>query len=157
MRLEYLGLIVVAAALSGAKIARPMFPNFEAAVVALADTIVRQRCMRSNGEPPAAALRQIVDYLLRAHAGMPDYLRAPVRIATLAFDSWALPTRGRPFHGLSADARSQQVLGWKASRIGPFRDLIRFYESLTIFAWYSVTPSAELGATPVAEATLAGR
>lgn len=68
---------------------------------------------------------------------MPDYLRLPFRILTLAFDAWALPRHGKPFHRLPHELRTRQVQAWKASRLEPRRRLIEFYETLAVFSLYS--------------------
>ncbi len=110
---------------------RKMFPDFSATVLALTETIVRERC----GDETSLHTGRVAQFVLEQHARMPDYLRTPLRLLTLAFDMSALPFRGRSFHRLAHSRRWQQILKWKASAIGVRRDLVRFYESLIIFGW----------------------
>jgi hypothetical protein len=55
----------------------------------------------------------------------------------VAFDGWGALRAGKPFHVQDHPARWRQVEAWRRSRLGPCRDLIRFYESMAIFAWFS--------------------
>ena len=94
-------------------------------------------------DDPGSAVEKVVQFVLEQHGRMPDYLRLPLAALTVAFDAWAIPTSGRLFHHLPHDRRWQQVLAWKESRLGFRRDLIRFYESLAIFGWYSDVSSVD--------------
>jgi hypothetical protein len=120
--------------------------SFRLAVSALVKAIIRQRCcpggdVSENGHPEAGdageALQQVVRFVLKQHARMPDYLRLPLAVLTVVFDAWAIPRSGRFFHRLPQERCWQQILAWKRSRLGFRRDLIRFYESLAIFGWYA--------------------
>jgi hypothetical protein len=75
---------------------------------------------------------------------MPDYLRFPFKFLTLLFDAWSLPFTGRPFHRASHEQRSRQMRAWKGSALGFCRDLIKFYETLVIFASYSERSSSDV-------------
>jgi len=109
--------------------------RFGRVVFALADTFVH------SGD--AGDLMDLVDlvpvahFLLQTHARIPDYLRLPLRVLTLAFDAWGVVTAGRPFHRLPLEARRRQVAAWKGSRLGFRRDLIKFFETLAVFGIYS--------------------
>ncbi len=83
--------------------------------------------------PPHNDLTQ---FILTQRAQMPDYLRAPMLIATLGFDLLGL-TRGKRFHRQSIEQRAGQIAAWKNSGISFQRDLIRYFESLTTLALYS--------------------
>jgi hypothetical protein len=113
-----------------------MFLSFDRAVAALSESIIRDRCpgMGSVDPRPHAA---VAGFLLDQHRRMPDYLRIPFRCLTLLFDAWALPLTGRPFHRASAAQRARQIQAWKGSALGVRRDLVKFYESLSIFAWFA--------------------
>src|SRR3989442_1656208 len=84
--------------------------------------------------PPYNDLTQFV---LRQHAQMPDYLRAPMIAATLAFDLFGCLRTGRLFHSRPPAVRARQIAAWKRSKLGFQRDLTRYYESLATFALYS--------------------
>ena len=84
--------------------------------------------------PPYNDLTQFV---LRQQAQMPDYLRAPMIAATLAFDLFGCLRTGRLFHSRPPAVRARQIAAWKRSKLGFQRDLTRYYESLATFALYS--------------------
>src|SRR5437667_1568790 len=84
--------------------------------------------------PPYNDLTQFV---LRQQAQMPDYLRAPMIAATLAFDLFGCLRTGRLFHSRPPAVRARQIAAWKKSKLSFQRDLIRYYESLATFALYS--------------------
>ena len=112
-----------------------MGPDFRAAVSALTYSIVAERCGDGSGGP-AFPHNRVARAVLAQHAALPDYLRGPLRWLTLGFDASTIPTSGRPFHALDHARRWRQVERWRRSRLGPLRDLVRFYESLAIFGWY---------------------
>ncbi len=122
-----------------------MLLSFDCAVSALADCIIRERCS-APGSDSVESRVSVTQFLMRLHASMPDYLRLPMRCLTLAFDAWPLLITGKPFHRLSHERRCRQIEAWRHSRFGKFRDLIKFYDSLVIFGWYSalypLTPDA---------------
>ncbi len=68
---------------------------------------------------------------------MPDYLRMPMLAATLGFDSVGFLNHGKRFHRQPPKSRQSQIAAWKNSNTGFKRDLIRYFESLTLFALYS--------------------
>lgn len=105
-----------------------MLPDFTATVRALADTVA----VRESGAP--ATPRTASDFVLASFNGMPAYLRPPLRAATLFFDLWSLPRRGRPFHRLPREQRLRQMEAWERSPLGPARMLMTFYVSLSLFA-----------------------
>ena len=110
--------------------------HFAATVTALAEAIVRERCAGAAQAGPGAQA-SVARFLLATHARMPDYLRLPFVVLTLAFDLWAVPIAGRPFHRLPHESRMRQIRAWQASRLGVRRDLIKFYETLAVFGWYA--------------------
>lgn len=113
-----------------------MLLSFERTVAALAESIARERCPNTPDGGPEAR-NSVALFLLEQQRRMPDYLRLPMRCLTLAFDAWPVPFTGRSFHRLPHDARLRQIQAWRDSKLGFRRDLIRFYEGLTIFAWYA--------------------
>ncbi len=66
-------------------------------------------------------------FILTQHAQMPDYLRAPMKLATLGFDLFGLLRGGNRFHHQSPEQRVKQIVGWKNSGISFHRDLIRYF------------------------------
>jgi choline dehydrogenase-like flavoprotein len=79
----------------------------------------------------------LTHFILTQQAQMPDYLRAPMKLAALGFDVFGLASCGKRFHRQSPDKRARQIAAWKNSRIGFQRDFIRYFESLTTLALYS--------------------
>ena len=113
-----------------------MLLSFDATVSALAESIIRERC-RGDGAAARGSPEPVARFVLATHARMPDYLRLPLRSLTLGFDAWPLLSAGRPFHRRPHEHRWRQIQAWKDSRLGFRRDLIKFYETLSIFGWYA--------------------
>jgi hypothetical protein len=80
---------------------------------------------------------QVVNFVLKQHQNMPDYLRLPILILTVGLNSYSFFQKGKLLTFISTDLRCQYLDQWKQSSLSPLRDLMRFYESLTVFAWYS--------------------
>jgi hypothetical protein len=68
---------------------------------------------------------------------MPDYLRWGIRMVTFLFNISPILSRGKTFARLPTARRQSQILAWKHSRFKVKQDLVKFYESLAIFGWYS--------------------
>lgn len=110
---------------------------FHRAASAIIDSVLRERGLgAADGSTPT--YRDVIDFVLSQHRRMPDYLRPALRLATLLAAYSTTLTEGRPFHGMSHADRRRQVERWRASRFTPFRDLLRFYEGLAVFGWYSI-------------------
>jgi hypothetical protein len=112
-----------------------MIVDFNSTVASLTYSIIRERCGELQTQPASA--NAVARFVLDQHSRMPDYLRVPLKSLTLAFDAWAIPFSGRPFHRLPHERRWRQVDAWKRSSLSPRRDLMRFYESLIIFGWHA--------------------
>ena len=69
-------------------------------------------------------------------ANMTAPLRLPMQVATCGLSVLALLTTGRLFHRLTPERRRLLVDRWRTSALGPIRDVIRFYDSLTVLALY---------------------
>jgi hypothetical protein len=102
---------------------------FEHSVRGIVAAILREE---GGGEADVGAVSRFV---LDQHGRMPDYLRMPLMLVTLAFDTYPCVVRGRPFHCLEMSDRPRFLRAWKQGRLGVQRDLIKFYESLTVFGW----------------------
>ncbi len=126
----------------------PHPPWFRATVAAIVEVVAEPFANTPALQPP---LDDVTDFVLRQHADMPDYLRGPLKAATLGFDALGLLKRGKPFHRQSMASRKRAVAAWKNSSIGVQRDLIRYVESLATFALFSregAPPSAAHPAPP---------
>jgi len=113
-----------------------MIVSFHATIAALADSIIREHC-GDAGDDASQVRDAVAQFLLGQHGRMPDYLRLPLMCLTLVFDAWPLLYAGRPFHRLSHKRRWRQIRAWKQSKLGFRRDLVKFFETLTVFGWYS--------------------
>jgi hypothetical protein len=112
-----------------------MRPDFGAAVSALVYSTITERC-GATADGGSFPHNRIVRGVLAQYGALPDYLRPPLRWATLALDASTLVPTGRPFHALEHPERWRRMESWRASRLSVFRDLLRFYESLAVFGWY---------------------
>ena len=110
-----------------------MTPRFSAAVSALTYSVILARC----GEIQPATANRATDYILGSHERLPDFMRLPLRLATLGLDASTLLTTGKPLHQLPHPQRWRRIQRWRESRLGVFRSLLRFYEGLALFAWYA--------------------
>lgn len=104
-----------------------MMPDARATIRALVEAVAQRE--RGDAAQPDVALKFVTDSL----DGMPGYLRAPLHIATLAFDAWPIVLRGRPFHLLRHEDRLRQIAAWERSALGPCRMLMTLYVSLALF------------------------
>lgn len=112
-----------------------MTPSFSAAVFALTYSIVRERCAGAE-EGSTRLLNRVATYILGCHSRLPDFMRVPLRLATIGLDGSTLLTTGRPLHLLSHEERWRRIERWRASRFSPLRNVLRFYEGLAVFGWY---------------------
>lgn len=83
--------------------------------------------------PPHNDLTQ---FILTQHAQMPDYLRAPMKLAAFLFDKSGCPILNA-FHTRHPEFRARQIVSWKKSGISYPRDFIRYFESLATLSLYS--------------------
>ena len=120
-----------------------MLPSFVPTVSALTYSIIRARCGDTSAMPDERHNR-VARFVLAQHAGMPDYLRLPFALLTVAFDGAAVAVAGRPFHTLPHERRWRFVDRWKSLPLGTARDLMRFYESLVIFGWFTLEHDGDL-------------
>lgn len=109
---------------------------FHDAVSALVYSFAQMRAERSheNLQPPYNDLTQFV---LSEHGRVAEYLRAPLVAATLGFDILGLLSHAKRFHRLTPADRARQITAWKNSRFSVKRDLVRYFESLSVLALYS--------------------
>jgi len=121
--------------------ARMRFLN-EATVSALCYSVVREMCLAQPREP-GTDFNRVVRFVLEQQRRMPDFLRPPMLVLTLLFNVHSLLKSGRFFHRLPHSRRWSHVQDWKQSRFGFRRDLVRFYESLAVFGWFSIAVAPE--------------
>ncbi len=111
---------------------------FHNTVSALAYSLAQPHARAPELGPP---FNDLTRFILRQHAQMPDYLRAPVQAATLGFDLLGMLHGAKRFHRQMPELRAGQIAAWKKSKLGFTRDLVRYFESLATLALYSRGPS----------------
>jgi hypothetical protein len=109
---------------------------FERTVSALVASLISELA-RSGTPDDRSTEAAVTRFLLATYAAMPDYLRPPLRILTLLFGVSGIATAGRWFHRLPQEARLRQIEAWRSSSVGFRRDLIKFFETLTVFGWFA--------------------
>lgn len=123
---------------------------FHDAVSALVYSLAGRHAAPASPEfqPPYNDLTQFV---LRQHGRMTDHLRAPLATATLGFDTLSVLSSGKLFHRLPPNERLRLLNAWKNSAVSFKRDLVRFYESLTLLGLFSRGLHAGAEALPPTE------
>jgi choline dehydrogenase-like flavoprotein len=109
---------------------------FENAVSALCYSFIRAHFGERAGAP-GPRWNRTVRFVLDQHGRMPDYLRLPLKVLTLLFVYWSNLPRLRSYRALDPDRRWRRIERMRRSILGPFRDLIRFYEGLTLFGFHT--------------------
>ena len=104
------------------------------------------------GATPAleSPYNDVTGFVIAQRARLGGLLRLPLLLATLGFGVAGLLHGRALFHRLPPAVRTRQVAAWRTSRLGPCRDLVRFYESLTVLALYGRPAFAEPSAEGVA-------
>src|SRR5438105_1032041 len=100
-------------------------------ISALVYTGVRGHPARS----PHGSANHVVVFVTAQLSRMPDILRLPLRILTILFDLSGLAVFLRVFRRQSIGQRTTQMALWRHAVFAPFRDLMRFYDSLTTLSW----------------------
>jgi choline dehydrogenase-like flavoprotein len=121
---------------------------FEGAVSALCYAFIRAHFGTRAGQP-GPQWNNTVRFVLAQHARMPDYLRLPLQVLTLLFVRWSGFPRPGSYASLDPDRRWSRIAGMRRSIVGPFRDLIRFYEGLAIFGFHEELARAQTGSKPM--------
>ena len=118
------------------KVSQRLNSWFHDAVSALAYSIGHERAdaQRTDLQPP---YNDVTQFILQQHSCIAAYLRAPLMAATLGFDLFGILRSGKRFHKMSPESRARQMGAWRDSKIGFQRDLIRYFESLTLLELYS--------------------
>jgi GMC oxidoreductase/putative NAD(P)-binding protein len=91
----------------------------------------------SDGAELQPPYNDLTAFVLQQQAQLPDYLRAPMRLALCGFDLLGFLRTGRLFHSRPATVRARQIAAWKNSSLALQRDLIRYCESLAAFGLFS--------------------
>jgi choline dehydrogenase-like flavoprotein len=89
---------------------------------------------RDASEAQTRAAGQFVSNQLSRLSG---YLKRPMALVTLVFDTTALFRFGRRFHNLPPDKQRRHIAAWRNGKLGVQRDLIKVHESLVVFAFES--------------------
>lgn len=108
--------------------------RIESATSALCYSFIRARYGARAGEP-GPRWNRTVRFVLDQQARMPDYLRMPLIVATLILDHLACLTDLGCWHQLDPDRRWALIEKARRSMFKPLRDLLRFYETLSVFGF----------------------
>jgi hypothetical protein len=104
--------------------------RFDEALQAIVKTLLREH----EGDDGEASAPRVAEFVRGQHARMPDYLRTPLRLLTLTLDAWPwLLGYGRPLRRLSPGEASRVLATWRTGSPAFRRDLVNFYEALSIF------------------------
>jgi choline dehydrogenase-like flavoprotein len=130
--------------------------SFEAAVSALCYSFIEAHFGARAGMP-GPAWNRTVRFVLDQLGRMPDYLRLPLQVLTLLFVYWSGFPRLGSFCFLDPQRRWKRIVGMRWSIFSPFRELIRLYESLTVYGFHEELarqpgrePSQQASASPPA-------
>lgn len=93
---------------------------------------------RSPSVRHAGPYHVLTEFVSAQVARMTAPLRLPMWLATCGLSVLALLTEGAPFHRLPESRRRRLLDRWRTSRVGPLRDVIRFYDSLTVIALHGL-------------------
>ena len=110
--------------------------SFEAAVSALAYSAIERGCADA-GSRERFPHNRVARYVLDSVARLAPPIRRRVRLGTALLDLLTLPRHGRRFHRLPSELRRRALERWRRSPIPPVRDLVRFYDALSVFAWHA--------------------
>ncbi len=110
---------------------------FQAVVSATTYTFVDLHCRDFSHYYPPAERNILVKRVLEHHAGSTQIVKLPIFWITLVFDVVPLAITGSCFHQLPPIQRLNHVKKCKASRIGLVKDLMQFYETLSVMSLFS--------------------
>lgn len=119
--------------------ATPLQSWFEDASSALAYSI----CGSQGAAPP---FNDVANFLQEQWSRLPDYLRFPMKAATLLFDTAGIFRAGRMLHCCQPSVRARILENARNRGTGVERDLLRYYESLATLALHGRANSP--GVTP---------
>lgn len=78
-----------------------------------------------------------VNFVMGQYQRMPDFLRIAIFLITFFFDFTGIVYGRVFFHQQNSSIRQKQIEIWRNSPLGFCQDFVKFYESLTIFAYYN--------------------
>jgi hypothetical protein len=107
--------------------------SFNSTLHGLVESIIKEQCLSVETDVCHSS-NTAAHCLSEQYVHLPDYLRIPFKCLVLVFDAWALLCTGQLFHCLSHERRWRQIEAWKRSSFGFRRDLIKFFEMITVFA-----------------------
>lgn len=79
----------------------------------------------------------VTRFVLKQFELSPNHVRVPLSFAVLLFGYSCLPLYGSSFLGMNQAQRLSWVYRWKAARLSPIRDFVRYFEGLSTFFIYS--------------------
>jgi hypothetical protein len=104
--------------------------QFDETVHAVVVALIREH----EGDDAAPLSREVAEFVRDQHARMPDYLRRPLWLLTLALDLWPwLLGYRRPLRRLDPCEASRVLANWRTGWPAFRRDLVSFYEALSVY------------------------
>jgi hypothetical protein len=79
---------------------------------------------------------QETDFVFKQFQNMPWYFILPFSLLTITL-THTMRSGGRPFHKLEEELRVGKLYAIKKNKFGVIKDFIKFFNSLTNFAYYS--------------------
>jgi hypothetical protein len=96
--------------------------------------IVRALVQEHDAEAAGELAPKVAEFVRGQHARMPDFLRGPLQLLTLALDTWPwFLGYGRPLRRLTPGEARLVLATWRTGWPTARRDLVSFYEVLSVF------------------------
>lgn len=111
--------------------------HLDATVSGLVHAIAAEHATRSV-VARGVSYNRVAEFAVGQVAHMTAPLRLPMRIATMGLSALALVSEGAWLHRLPVERRRRLVDRWRTSRIAAIRDVIRFFDSLTVLSLFSL-------------------
>ena len=110
--------------------------DFDATVSVMVHSLICEHCPLAKSN--ASLANSVVLFVKAQIVRMPDFARPALCVLTLLFDFSAIFIKGRMFHCLDQEKRFSVITCWRSSPITLFSDVVRFYETLTVFGAYAL-------------------
>lgn len=107
-------------------------------VSTLVYALVEERSRNRELQSGLVSANIVTRFVLEQQSRMPDFLQLPIKIATAMLATHAALNHMGRWHRLTPAQRQSQIAIWRSSRVGPFRDVIKLYESLVTLAFESL-------------------
>lgn len=110
-------------------------------VIAIVHSVLAERCPPRRPEEEGLeneVAQRVVEHVRR----MPDWTRQGIRALLAVFDQAGLVA----FRHAPARVRARRLDAWRRSPLGPQRDFVRLFESLSVYTWRGLVEARAAGA-----------